>query len=560
MKDEVNILEQLQGTLRNEIRRAVIASGLVDEADVPDVVLETPKEKAHGDVATNMAMQLTRIARRNPREIADLLVQQIDKRAAHIDKIEIAGPGFINFFLDKTVLTDIVKTVLTQGDRYGTSDHGRGEKVLVEFVSANPTGHLHLGHARGAAVGDALSNVLSAAGYDVTREYYINDAGNQVNMLARSIEVRYFQALGHEKEMPSDGYHGREIIELGKRLADEYGERYVSVSEDERQEFFRQFGLKQELEKIQADLHRYRVDFDEWFSETSLYHSGEVNDTLDKLSERGVSYEKDGATWLKTSDYGDDKDRVLVKQDGSYTYLTPDIAYHLNKFSRGFDRLINVWGADHHGYIARMKAALEAIGYDPERLQIVITQMVRLYKDGEEVKMSKRTGKAVTLEELMNEVGIDATRYFFTMRSADTHLDFDMDLAVSKSNENPVFYVQYAHARINSVLRQAEEKQISTAFEPAVLKRLEHERESELLMKLGDFPQEIVSAAEQLAPHRVLNYLYDLATQLHSYYNAERVLSDDIELSRARLLLLQAIAIVIRNGLALVGVSAPERM
>lgn len=558
--NEVNVLEQLQDSLRKEIHKAVVVSGLAAEPDVPKVVLETPKDKAHGDFATNMAMQLTRIARRNPRDIADLLVQHIDKKAAHIEKIEIAGPGFINFFLDKSVLTDIVQTVLTQGDRYGHSNHGKGEKVLVEFVSANPTGNLHLGHARGAAAGDALSNVLSAAGFDVTREYYINDAGNQVNMLALSIEARYLQAVGVDKEMPADGYRGREIVELGKRLAEEYGDRFVSVPEDERREFFRQFGLKQELDKIKADLSRYRVAFDEWFSETSLYDSGEVQQTLDELSQRGVLYEKDGATWLKTSDYGDDKDRVLVKSDGSYTYLTPDIAYHKNKFGRGFDRLINIWGADHHGYIPRMKAALEALGYAPGRLQIVITQMVRLYKDGEEVKMSKRTGKAVTLEELMDEVGVDATRYFFAMRSTDTHLDFDMDLAVSKSTENPVFYVQYAHARIHSVLRQAKERQISTELDPAVLKRLVHERESELLMKLGDFPQEVAVAAEQLAPHRVLNYLYDLATQLHSYYNAERVLTDDSELSRARLSLLRAVATVVENGLALVGVSAPERM
>lgn len=556
----VNVLEQLQDSLRNEIRKAVIESGLAKVDEVPDVVLETPKDKVHGDVATNMAMQLSRIARRNPRDIAEHLVRHVDKRAAHVEKIEIAGPGFINFFLDKSVLTDIVETVLTQGDRYGHSDAGKGEKVLVEFVSANPTGHLHLGHARGAAVGDALSNVLSAAGYDVTREYYINDAGNQVNMLARSIEVRYFQALGIDKEMPEDGYHGKEIVELGKRLAEEYGDHYVSVPEKERLAFFREYGLQQELDKIKADLHRYRVHFDEWFSESSLYDSGDVTSTLDELFERGVLYERDGATWLKTSDYGDDKDRVLVKQDGSYTYLTPDIAYHKNKFSRGFDRLINVWGADHHGYIPRMKAALEAIGYDPGRLQIVITQMVRLYKDGEEVKMSKRTGKAVTLEELMDEVGVDATRYFFTMRSSDTHLDFDLDLAVSQSNENPVFYVQYAHARIHSVLRQAEERRLDTKLEPAVLKRLTRERESDLLMKLGDFPQEIATAAEQLAPHRILNYLYDLASQFHSYYNAERVLTDDVELSRARLNLLRAVATVIKNGLALVGVSAPERM
>lgn len=558
--DAVNILEQLQHTLKKEIQKAVVKAGLTGEADMPAVVLETPKEKAHGDFATNMAMQLTRLVRRNPREIAELIVQHIDRKAAHIKNIDIAGPGFINFFLDRTVLTDIVQTVLKQGDTYGHSDYGRGEKVLVEFVSANPTGTLHLGHARGAAAGDSICKVLSAAGFDVSREYYINDAGNQVNLLARSIEARYFQALGLEKEIPADGYRGQEIIAFGSELAETHGDRFVTTPEEERLEFFRQYGLEQALDKIKADLHQYRVEFDEWFSETSLYESGAVHQTLDELSERGVLYEKDGATWLKTSDYGDDKDRVLVKRDGSYTYLTPDIAYHKNKFARGYDRLINVMGADHHGYVPRMKAALEALGYPPERLQVVITQMVRLYKDGQEVKMSKRTGKAVTLEELMEEVGIDATRYFFSMRSMDTHLDFDMDLAVSESNENPVYYVQYAHARIHSVLRQAEEKQIKMGLDPAVLKRLVHEREGDLLMKIGEFPQEVTLAAEQLAPHRVLNYLYELASELHSYYNAERVISEDMALSRARLNLLQAVATVIKNGLALVGVSAPERM
>lgn len=556
----VNMLAQLQQTLKEEIHKAVAASGLAAADDVPEVVLETPKEKAHGDFATNMAMQLTRIARRSPRDIAERLVEHIDKKAAHIEKIEIAGPGFINFFLDKTVLTDVIHTVLTEGERYGHSGHGRGEKVLVEFVSGNPTGHLHVGHGRGAALGDALCNVLAAAGYDVAREYYINDAGNQIHMLALSIEARYFQALGLRKEMPEDGYHGREIAALGERLAEEHGDRFVAMPEEERRAFFREFGLAEQLDKIKADLRRYRVEFDEWFSETSLYESGEVKVTLDALAERGVLYEKDGATWLRTSAYGDDKDRVLIKRDGAYTYITPDIAYHKNKFNRGYARLINIWGADHHGYVPRMKAALEALGYAPERLEIIISQMVRLYRDGQEMKMSKRTGKAVTLEELLDEVGVDAARYFFAMRSPDTHLDFDLDLAVSQSNDNPVYYVQYAHTRIHSVLRQAEERGISTAFDPDVLGRLTHERESELLIKVGDFPQVIRAAAEHLAPHRVLNYLHELAALLHSYYNAERVLSDDDALSRARLSLMRAVAVVIKNGLTLFGVSAPERM
>lgn len=560
MKKTVNVFAQVRDTLKTEIRRAVLKSGLADEEKVPEVVLERPKEKAHGDFATNMAMLLTRIARRSPRDIANSLVEHFDQRAAHVEKIEVAGPGFINFFLEKSALSPVVETILTQGDRYGTSDHGQGERVIVEFVSANPTGRLHLGHARGAAFGDSLCNVMAAAGYDVIREYYINDAGNQVDMLARSIDARYFQALGLDKEMPEDGYRGQEVIHLAKQLADEHGDRFVSMAEDERLAIFRRFGLEQELAKIKADLNRFRVRFDVWFSETSLYEAKDVEKALDALKKREMLYEKDGATWLKSTAYGDDKDRVLVKSDGSYTYLTPDIAYHKNKFGRGFDRVINVWGADHHGYIPRLKAAMEALGYRSEQLQVVITQMVRLYQNGEEVKMSKRTGKAVTLEELMDEVGVDATRYFFVMRSPDTHLDFDLDLAVAKSNENPVFYVQYAHARIQSVLRQAREKGIDTSLDRSALSQLTNEREREMLMRLGEFPQEIAAAAEALAPHRVVNYLYDLATELHSYYNAERILTDDRELSRARVNLLKAVATVIKNGLKLVGVTAPDKM
>lgn len=556
----MNVFAQVRDTLKTEIRRAVLKSGLADEEKVPEVVLERPKEKAHGDFATNMAMLLTRIARRSPRDIANSLVEHFDQRAAHVEKIEVAGPGFINFFLEKSALSPVVETILTQGDRYGTSDHGQGERVIVEFVSANPTGRLHLGHARGAAFGDSLCNVMAAAGYDVIREYYINDAGNQVDMLARSIDARYFQALGLDKEMPEDGYRGQEVIHLAKQLADEHGDRFVSMAEDERLAIFRRFGLEQELAKIKADLNRFRVRFDVWFSETSLYEAKDVEKALDALKKREMLYEKDGATWLKSTAYGDDKDRVLVKSDGSYTYLTPDIAYHKNKFGRGFDRVINVWGADHHGYIPRLKAAMEALGYRSEQLQVVITQMVRLYQNGEEVKMSKRTGKAVTLEELMDEVGVDATRYFFVMRSPDTHLDFDLDLAVAKSNENPVFYVQYAHARIQSVLRQAREKGIDTSLDRSALSQLTNEREREMLMRLGEFPQEIAAAAEALAPHRVVNYLYDLATELHSYYNAERILTDDRELSRARVNLLKAVATVIKNGLKLVGVTAPDKM
>lgn len=556
----MNFLEQVKDTLREEIKQAVVKAGFLKEEEVPSIILETPKEKAHGDFATNIAMQLTKALKKAPRLIAEELVNHIDPKRASIEKVEIAGPGFINFFIDKRFLLDIVPTVLKAGDDYGKTDVGKGKKVQVEFVSANPTGNLHLGHARGAAVGDSLCNILEKAGFDVEREYYINDAGNQIDNLTLSIEARYFEALGLESEMPEDGYYGEDIIEIAKELVDEYGDRFVHEDENERRAFLREYGLKKELERIKDDLERFRVRFDRWYSETSLYETGKVEETLQLLKEKGMTYEKDGATWFRSSDYGDDKDRVLIKNDGSYTYLTPDIAYHREKFQRGFDKLINIWGADHHGYIARMKAAVEALGYDKEQLDVQIIQMVNLYQGGEKVKMSKRTGKAVTMRELMEEVGVDAARYFFAMRSTDSHLDFDIDLAVSQSNENPVYYVQYAHARLCSMLRQGEALGF-TVDDRVDLSPLTSEKAYDLLKAIGDFPLAIAEAAEKLAPHRMTNYVHDLASTLHSFYNAERVIDqDDKEGTLARLALMKATQITIKNALALLGVHAPEKM
>jgi arginyl-tRNA synthetase len=556
----MNPFEQIKETLKEELKRAAIQAGIAEEGQIPDVLLEVPREKAHGDLATNLAMQLTRIARRNPREIAGAIVDNLNREKARIRDVQIAGPGFINFFLDRSFLTDVLREIKDAGASYGRSQAGRGEKINVEFCSANPTGHLHLGHARGSAVGDALCNVLDAAGYDVTREYYINDAGNQMHMLALSLEARYLQALGQEVEFPEDGYRGQEIIDIAQELVREEGDRLLSMEKEERITYLKHYGKTKLLAKIKEDLKNYRVEFDVWFSELSLYESGAIEKTLAELKEKGYTYERDGAVWLRSTAFGDDKDRVLVKQDGSYTYLTPDIAYHRNKLHRGFHRLINIWGADHHGYIPRMKAALAALGYDPEQLQVIVTQMVKLYQGGELVKMSKRTGKAVTMEELMNEVGVDAARYFFVMRSPDSHLDFDMDLAVSQSNENPVYYVQYAHARISSVFRQAAEKGLEPSWEKNHLALLTLEQELDLMQKLAEFPEEIAEAAAQLAPHRVVRYLFDLATKFHSYYNAYRVITDDEALSCARLALLHGVAQVLKNGLKLVGVSAPDRM
>lgn len=556
----MNIVEQVQEKLKQEIKAAVLKTGLVSEEQLPEVILEIPKEKAHGDYSTNMAMQLTRIARKAPRLIAEEIIANFDKEKVSVEKIEVAGPGFINFYMDNRYLVELIPQILEQGDDYGKSDYGKGQKIQVEFVSANPTGDLHLGHARGAAVGDSLCNILEKAGFDVTREFYINDAGNQINNLAWSVEARYFQALGMEKEMPEDGYHGQDIIDLGKKLAENFGDKFVHMDEEERFNYFRKYALEYELEKLKTDLANFRVHFDVWFSETSLYENNKIEPTLQQLREKGHIYEKDGATWFASTKFGDDKDRVLIKNDGTYTYLTPDIAYHLNKFERGFDKVINIWGADHHGYIPRVKAAIEALGIDPERLEVQIIQLVQLYKDGEKVRMSKRTGKAVTMRELVEDVGLDATRYFFAMRSPDSHMDFDLDLAVSQSNENPVYYAQYAHARICSILRQAEEKNYTISKDTNV-QLLTSEKAIDLLKQLGEFPQAIIDAAEKRIPHRITNYINELASAFHSFYNAEKVLNDDNrEETEARLALIKAVQITLKNALTLIGVSAPEKM
>ncbi|WP_404459882.1 arginine--tRNA ligase [Sutcliffiella horikoshii] len=556
----MNIVEQVQERLKEEIKASVLKAGLATEGQIPAVVLETPKDKANGDYSTNMAMQLARVAKKAPRMIAEEIVKNFDQSKASIEKIDIAGPGFINFYMNNAYLTDLIPTILKAGSDYGRSNIGNGEKINVEFVSANPTGDLHLGHARGAAVGDSLCNVLDKAGYEVTREYYINDAGNQINNLALSVEARYFQALGQDKEMPEDGYHGKDIIGIGQAIADEFGDRFVNESEEDRRSFFREYGLKYEMKKLQQDLEEFRVRFDVWYSETSLYNNGKIDEALATLREQGHIYEEEGATWFRSTEFGDDKNRVLIKNDGSYTYLTPDIAYHQDKLKRGHDKLINIWGADHHGYIPRMKAAIEALGYGKDALEVEIIQLVHLFQNGEKMKMSKRTGKAVTMRDLMEEVGLDAVRYFFAMRSGDTHLDFDMDLAVSQSNENPVFYAQYAHARICSMLRQGEEQGLSLEGNFA-LEHISSEKEIDLLKKLGEYPLAVAEAAEKRIPHRITNYTFELASALHSFYNAEKVLdADNMEKSKARLGLMKAVQITLQDALKLIGVSAPEKM
>lgn len=551
----MNIVQKQKETLIEEIKQAILKAELVTE--VPEIKIENPKDTKNGDYATNIAMVLTKLAKRNPREIAQAIVDNLDVQKADVSKVDIAGPGFINFYMDNAYLTGIITEALTKKVDFGKGEP-KDERILVEYVSANPTGSLHIGHARNAAVGDTLSNVLSAAGYDVLREYYINDAGKQIENLAYSIEARFLQALGEDKALPADGYHGKDIIEIGKDLAEKHPE-YKDVEEAERIKAFRKLGLDYEMEKLKKDLTEFNVHFDNWFSETSLYENKEIDKALEQMRQRGYIFEEDGATWLRTTEFGDDKDRVLIKKDGSYTYFLPDIAYHYDKIERGYDTLINLFGADHHGYINRLKASLETFGVDSKRLEIQVMQMVRLLQDGQEVKMSKRTGNAITLRDIMDEVGIDAARYFLTMRSPDSHFDFDMELAKSESSDNPVYYAQYAHARICSMLRQAKEAGI-TPSRDANYALITNEKAFELLKRVADFESVIEQAAEHRAPHRITNYIQDLAAHFHKFYNAEKVLTDDIEKSRAYVAMIEAVRITLQNALTLVGVSSPEKM
>ncbi|UAS22216.2 arginine--tRNA ligase [Staphylococcus pseudintermedius] len=552
----MNIIDQVKQTLIQEIEKSIQQANIVES--IPEIKIEIPKDTKNGDYATNIAMVLTKLAKRNPREIAQLIVDHLDTEAAHVKKIDIAGPGFINFYLDSSYLNAVIDQALELDTQFGRVAESKNKKILVEYVSANPTGDLHIGHARNAAVGDTLCNILDAAGYDVTREYYINDASNQITNLAKSIEARYLQHLGQKAEMPADGYHGQDIKNIGADLAKKQP-NLMDLSDDERLKTFRQLGVDYEMAKLKQDLADFNIHFDNWFSETSLYEKGEIKAVLERMKENGYTYEQDGATWLRTTDFKDDKDRVLIKKDGTYTYFLPDIAYHYDKFQRGNDNLINLFGADHHGYINRLKASLETFGVDSDRLEIQIMQMVRLMQDGEEVKMSKRTGNAITLREIMDEVGIDAARYFLTMRSADTHFDFDMALAKEQSQDNPVYYAQYAHARICSILRQAEAQGYQVE-KGADYQTITNDKAIELLKKVAEFEPMIEGAAEARAPHRVTNYIQDLAAHFHKFYNAEKVLTEDQAKTKAHLALIDAVRITLRNALQLVGVTAPEQM
>ncbi len=555
----MSVVEQLKEQLREQIQQAVKQAEIIATNENVEVQLEKPKDGTKGDFSTNVAMQLTRIAKRNPREIAQEIVANFVWDA--VERVEIAGPGFINFYLKNDTLTQVVRNIIDLDRNYGRSTIGKGQKVNIEFVSANPTGDLHLGHARGAAIGDSMARIMGAAGYDVTREYYINDAGNQMHNLALSLRARYFQAQGQDMEMPQEGYHGQDIVNIAQILKEKHQAEIESANEEEQLVIFRQYGLKYELEKIRTDLEYFGVPFDIWSSEQSLYNENRIEPAITKLQELGFIYEQDGATWFRTTDLGDDKDRVLKKSDGSFTYFTPDIAYHMIKLSRGYDMLIDIWGADHHGYIPRMKAAIQALTGKANMLEVPIIQMVRLVRDGEEVKMSKRRGDAVTIRDLVEMVGLDATRYFFAMRSADTQLDFDLGLAESQSSDNPVFYAQYAHARVSSILRNAADQGIAFDHTISNFDTLTHQKEINLMNKLGEFTHTVEVAATRREPHKITNYIHELASTFHSFYNEIKVIdTTNVVYTQQKLALVKAVQITLHNALDLVGVSAPEKM
>ena len=538
---------------------AAVSAGDLPDGEYPDVLLEVPPQKEFGDFATNIAMQSARIAHKSPRMIADVLLKHLD--APWLEKAEVAGAGFINFFLKHDIIYDTLCHILEQGKQYGQAPLRAEDTVQVEYVSANPTGPLHVGHGRGAAYGSALVNLLRAAGYNVQSEYYINDAGNQMNNLAVSVNARYLELLGKKAEIPENGYHGADIIDTARAIIEQDGDKYLQMDEKDRLEIFKNRAYEEKLKALKRDLESFNVTFDKWFSERTL-HPEAIKKACEALKGNGNMYEKDGALWLKSTAYGDDKDRVVIRDNGVPTYLAADIAYHKNKYERQFKKLINIWGADHHGYVARVKAAMAALGLDPNQLEILLLQMVSLFRNGELVKMSKRTGQAITLNELIEEVGTDAARYFFIMRSLDTQLDFDLDLAKSHSNENPVYYIQYANARIFSIYKQIAENGdvFDMTWKNTKWDKLKEERELALIKKMAAYPEEIRKAAADRAPHRIAHFVYEMAGLFHAFYNNCHIIQSDKELEEARLALVTAVQITIANCLAVLGISAPETM
>ncbi|MBC8015197.1 MAG: arginine--tRNA ligase [Sporomusaceae bacterium] len=554
----MDIKELLQNAIYQAARQA-IADGMLHADELPQIVLEVPPNKEFGDFATNFAMQAAKAAKKSPKVIAQVLVDRL--KETWLEKTVIAGPGFINFYLKPDWLYTMLTNILAQGEQYGNGLSGAGQRVQVEFVSANPTGPLHVGHGRGAAVGSALVNLLKAAGYDVASEFYINDAGNQIDNLAVSVNARYHELLGQTIEFPADGYHGQDIVATAQGIIDQDGDKHLGSAAEARLALFKNIALNEKLAALKADLAAFNVQFDVWFSECTLHQSNALNETCQLLQSKGSIYEKDGALWLKSTACGDDKDRVVIRENGIPTYLAADIAYHRNKLERGFDQLINIWGADHHGYICRVKAAIASLGYSAQQLEVLIVQMVSLYRNGQLVKMSKRTGQSVTLTELIEEVGTDAARFFFIMRSLDSQLDFDLDLAKSRSSENPVYYIQYAHARICSIFRQLAEVGITLGdIDHTKLNLLTSDCEVDLIKKLGEYQGEVADAARERAPHRIARYAHDLAGQFHTFYNQCRINGVDHDLQLARMALVKVVQTTICHALGILGISAPEKM
>lgn len=560
------IVKKTEIELKNIIEQAVkkaVSNGALPEAEMPQFNIEKPANKDNGDYSTNVAMAGARAFKKAPRMIAEAIASCIDLDGTAFDRVEIAGPGFMNFFLSQQFYSNVLKDVFSCGKDYGKSDYGQGKRVLVEFVSANPTGPMHIGNARGGAIGDCLASVLDWAGFSVNREFYVNDAGNQIEKFATSLEVRYLQHYDPSIELPEDAYHGQDIVEHAENFIKEYGDKYVNADSKERRKALVDFALPKNIAGLERDLGRYRITYDKWFRESTLHNDGSVQRVIDALKEKGVTYEQDGALWFKASEYGNDKDIVLVRANGLPTYIVPDIAYHYNKLvTRGYDKAIDVLGADHHGYVPRMKAALTALGLDASRLDCVIMQMVRLVREGETIKLSKRSGKAITLNTLIDEVPLDAARFFFNLREPNSHFDFDLELAAKQSSENPVYYVQYAHARICSIIKKAQEQgvELKTPSDDE-LALLNSKEENDLIRHLSLLTDEIVSAAKSYDPAKITHYVIELATLFHKFYNAQRVMLDDNEgLMQARLFLCKAVKDTIYNILTMLKITAPEVM
>ncbi len=557
--------------VRHEIRSGIIAglarSGMLEmledftERDIP---VEYTREKAHGDFATPIALALAGKVKRKPRDIAEAIVDHIETgrgNTRYIQRVEVAGPGFINFFLGREWLEDVLRTVLEAGSKYGRSDMGNGKRILLEFVSANPTGPMNIVNARAAAVGAGLAMIMKASGYQVATEYYVNDAGNQINVLGTSCELRYLELKGEDVTFPEWGYQGSYIIDIARQAMDKHGRELEGMDSEERAEFFRDFALSRMLADQKDSLSRFGVEFDVWFSERKLVDAGAVGKVIELLEQRDMTYEADGALWLRTTEFGDEKDRVLVKSDGDYTYLAGDIAYHKNKLERGFDLLINIWGPDHHGHVIPTRAGLEALGYPGSSLEVLLLQFLSLMSGGERVKMSKRAGEFVTMDDLIDEVGSDAARYFLLMRNIESHLEFDLNLAKEHSQANPVYYIQYAHARISSIFRQAEDGGINLHdMKGADFSGLTEDTELDIIRKLASYPDEVAMSAIERTPNRLAGYALDLAGLFHSFYNSHRVINEDPDLTMARLALSGAVRTVIANVLGLLGISAPHEM